>query len=296
MTMIRDWKPRHWISALAALLFVMALLAIIIGLLLTRPASIEVGAAGGNGASASGDLSPTADANTSESGEEPFSVDESDYPELDSAGYATMAVTNDPREAAASAAALLWSGDFGVGKIEFAEDFQAEAAERTGHPDPSYMGPGELRTWIPVGEGSVLEAPERVFADPVETMATIAMPPVRPDGWWYAHADDATVGALISRNAKVLSKPITVLDADEVLKLDPTVSAEIGDEAQPSREGVTAHKFWVRVETSTFMGDEVAKSRNAAAMVVYCDPPEDGGLCGVGVLTKSYPDQWRNQY
>lgn len=297
MRKIRNWKVKQWATAVGALMFVVCIVWVMIGLALSRPDSNPVEstppAKSVDEPAVADSATPDSEASSDDEGNEP-----GEYPmaKLDSTGFAPMLVTDDPRQAAAAAATVLWSGRFDEGYIEFAEDFRTEALTRIGMPDPSYGGPGDIKTTVPPGNWSnQIIPPDPIAGDPLKAMVNTQYLPARSDGWWFMLGDQPSVESLVARGAVVTSKAIAVYDDEQVLELDSGVPTEIEEAWTPVRDGVTAHKFWVRVETEIDMGGQVAKSRNTAAFVVYCDPPAEGGICGVGLLTRSYPGQWQHQ-
>lgn len=216
---------------------------------------------------------------------------------FDDSGMVEMVVTTNPEEAALSAARVLWSAD--AGKQPFHEDFLREALTRVMHPSPDYVGAeGVLRGTIDRSKSN-LGHTEWVTGDLVETaISNAAEKNWNPDGgWWWELGDEKRYNALTGHGITYSSHPIESITGDAAEELGLPTELEETFEAD-SLPG-TYSKYWVRVESAVNSGGEsgtgVHLVRNATSLLIYCDAPEDGGICGVAGLTKSYPKQWQRQ-
>lgn len=216
---------------------------------------------------------------------------------FDNSGMVEMIVTTNPEEAALAAARVLWSAD--AAKQPFHEDFVREALTRVMHPSPDYVGAeGVLRGTIDRSKSN-LGHTEWVTGDLVETaIANADDANWNPDGgWWWELGEEARYNALTGHGIRYSSHPIEAVTGTEAEELGLPIELEEIFEAD-SLPG-TYSKYWVRVESSIDAGgesgSELHRVRNATSLLIYCDAPEDGGICGVAGLTKSYPKQWQRQ-
>lgn len=211
-------------------------------------------------------------------------------PVFDDEGLAIMPVTSDPREAAAGAAAVLWS--INTHNTKFAEDFRQVALTRVMQPSPDYVGAtGQIQTGIDPETGKL------AYLDPLKaTLQATATMSYRPDGWWWMLGDETSVAALRGRSAIVKSHALQVYDQDEMREYDNTVSTTFSSQADSTvkAEGATLGIYWVRTESELQVGETV-QQRFPAVFAIYCDPPEDGGICGVAGLMTDYPQAWQRQ-
>jgi hypothetical protein len=281
-------KSRRWVkvaSVAGAVLFAAIAVAVVVWLLFAPHPPAADPETSAPGTPAEQDDRPRSPADAADGG----------FPEtvLDEHGLAEMTVTTDPAEAAESAAAVLWSVD--TSRFDYAEDFRREAITRIMRPSPEYVGADDQIETTLDREKSNLGHTEWVRGDVVEaTLDGVQRETYSPEGgWWWALGDDRSFHAYQARNAVIISHPIEVLDAEQMEKFDPGVKRNIQDSWSIEKPGASIHRFWVRVETSTVTGDGSNKDRNPAAMVVYCDPPADGGICGVAVVTRDYPVAWQ---
>lgn len=241
----------------------------------------------------------SAGAESPELGEQETKVSESlwEPAPFDDTGMVEMVVTTNPEEAALSAARVLWSAD--AGKQPFHEDFLREALTRVMRPSPDYVGAeGVIRSTIDRSK-STLGHTEWVTGDLVETaISNAAEKNWNPDGgWWWELGDEKRYNALTGHGITYASHPIEAITGEAAEELGLPTELEETFEAD-SLPG-TYSKYWVRVESAVNSGGEsgtgVHLVRNATSLLIYCDAPEDGGICGVAALTKSYPEQWQRQ-
>jgi hypothetical protein len=211
-------------------------------------------------------------------------------PEYDGQGLAIMPVTQDPRAAAAGAAAVLWSVD--TSKIGFAEDFRKEALTRVMQPSPEYVGvTGQIHTGIDPVTGKA------AYLDPLTAaQQATAKLNYRPDGWWWMLGDENSMAGLRARNAIIKSQAQKVYDADEMQSFDGAVGTTFSGNAdtQIDKEGASLGIYWVRTDSELQVGETI-QQRFTAALAIYCDPPGEGGLCGVAALMTDYPQAWQRQ-
>lgn len=284
-------QSKRVLAIAGAALFVIALIAVTVAVLFFPSKSDAPETPDGPNANSS-DVSPDVEEHSAGGGAV-SGTPELDLPAIkfDENGIAEMQVTTDPRVAAASAARVLWSAD--TTKIEFGEDYVLNAIAEISQPSPDYIGAGD----------SVLNRPnesEETRYDTAESWARVPGVLVgkeyNPSGWWWQLADRSQFEQFGYRNAVLKSTPITVFNAEEV---DEFVGGAWWSSFPKSFEialkpGAKFESYWVRVETEiTSSAQEIARSRNPVALNIYCDPPEEGGICGVQSLTTKYPEVWQ---
>jgi len=283
----KKWKPR--LIAAGATGFVIAVVAVLIAVIVgpgetpnqgeTRPARDSSESAG-----------------SEKPGQESADADDTDgelapAPQLGDDGLVPMEVTTDPRVAAASAAQVLMSVD--TTKVEWVEDFRKESLARVMRPSPDYVGPGDGLQVKAFG-GDTYYGDELIDRAP-EMLATEKY---SPEGWWWLLGDTQSFGGFASYGATLTSRAIEVYDQEEMdvysggsywTKPSDQITVDIDPEA-------SFELYWVRVETSTDAGEGTTTQRYPVALAVYCDPPADGGVCGVTSLMTRYPDGWKTSY
>lgn len=218
---------------------------------------------------------------------------------FDESGMVEMLVTTNPEEAALSAARVLWSAD--AAKQPFHEDFLREALTRVMHPSADYVGPeGVIRTSIDRSKSN-LGHTEWVTGNLVDTAVddtnTLNWNPA--GGWWWELGEETRYNALTGHGITYTSHPIEAFNSEQAESEGLDVNTVIEENWEADALPGTYSKHWVRVESAIDSGGEagtgVHRVRNATSMLVYCDAPEDGGICGVAALTRSYPKQWQRQ-
>lgn len=239
-----------------------------------------------DGASASGD----GDAEEEDAVGDGFSF------KTDKNGMAVMPVTTDPREAAAGAAAVAFSIDFdSLSRDEFFD----EAIARMTHPAPEYVGPeGEITTYV---KSAPFSDPEFFSMDPADVLAqqvegwALADNPERYPWWRLAGGQSYDILATLPDNYW-LAHTEEVLSEEQVEQLDLSVVPKFykGMDLTPDTPGATLTQWWVLsdVENSMVGGTGVSTS-HPAYFSIWCDAPEDGGLCGVAfTLNTNFPATW----
>ncbi|RKQ84551.1 hypothetical protein U746_2784 [Mycolicibacterium mucogenicum 261Sha1.1M5] len=218
---------------------------------------------------------------------------------FDDSGMVEMAVTTNPEEAALSAARVLWSAD--AGKQPFHEDFVRESLTRVMRPSPDYVGPeGVIRSTID-RSNSNLGHTEWVAGDIVQAGIDAAgSEGWNPNGgWWWELGNEKRYNALTGHGITYTSHPIQALNDAQAAAEGYDVNTTIEETWEADSLPGTYSKYWVRVESAVNSGGEsgagVHLVRNATSLLIYCDALEDGGICGVAALTKSYPKQWQRQ-
>lgn len=218
---------------------------------------------------------------------------------FDDTGMVEMAVTTNPEEAALSAARVLWSAD--AGKQPFHEDFVRESLTRVMRPSPDYVGPeGVIRSTIDRSKSN-LGHTEWVAGDIVQAGIDAAgSEGWNPDGgWWWELGNEKRYNALTGHGITYTSHPIQAFNDAQAAAEGYDVNTTIEETWEADSLPGTYSKYWVRVESAVNSGGEsgagVHLVRNATSLLIYCDAPEDGGICGVAALTKSYPKQWQRQ-
>ena len=218
---------------------------------------------------------------------------------FDDSGMVEMAVTTNPEETALSAARVLWSAD--AGKQPFHEDFVRESLTRVMRPSPDYVGPeGVIRSTIDRSKSN-LGHTEWVAGDIVQAGIDAAgSEGWNPDGgWWWELGNEKRYNALTGHGITYTSHPIQAFNDAQAAAEGYDVNTTIEETWEADSLPGTYSKYWVRVESAVNSGGEsgagVPLVRNATSLLIYCDAPEDGGICGVAALTKSYPKQWQRQ-
>lgn len=285
---VSTWqKIIRWGAIVAVAGMALGAVAVIIGLLVS-PASDEAKKEPGSSSTAKGRGEPSKAPN-------PLVVDpggSTKKVQLDSSGLLPMVASKDPRVTAAAAAQVLWSVD--SSKVEFGEDFRSAALERVMHPTKDYVGVGNQ--WIvndPI-------AGKQYTGDEIAERApdTIRDLSYSPSGWWWRFGEDGEYDTLRVQKAVARSQAIAVYDAAQVDKLVNGASwTELSpnNEVNITKKGASFGLYWVRVETTITASGETGKVRNPTALAIYCDPPEEGGICGVSALVGGYPQAWQHQ-
>lgn len=219
--------------------------------------------------------------------------------DVDDNGMAIMPVTTDPREAAAGAAAVAFSVDFS--KLS-REEFLEAAISRMTHPSENYIGPeGQIHTLV---ESRPFEETQHHYFAPEEVLQ------LQMDSWslrdnpenfsWWTLANGATYN-----NFTLLpdhfwrAQPKTIVSEDEMREIEPLLlpSFPAGTDMEPDTTGATLSQWWVLsdVENSK-VGTAQATTLLPAHFAIWCDAPDDGGLCGVAyTLESSFPAVWPRQ-
>ncbi|MBS3182357.1 hypothetical protein [Leucobacter manosquensis] len=282
----KKWKPR--LVAAGAGGFAAAVVVVMIGIII-----------GPGDTAATNETRPSRDSSQSTDSDKPAPEQEAEEavqelaaaPTLGDDGFASMEVTTDPRVAAASAAQVLMSAD--TKKIEWVEDFRKESLSRVMRPSSDYVGPGDGLQVKAFG-GDTYYGDELIDRAP-EMLATEKY---SPDGWWWLLGDTQSFGGFASYGASLTSRAIEVYDQEEMeeysggsywTKPSDQITVDIDPEA-------SFELYWVRVETATDAGEGATTQRYPVALAVYCDPPADGGVCGVTSLMTRYPDGWKTSY
>lgn len=210
-------------------------------------------------------------------------------PRFDGSGLVEMAVTSDPRVAAASAAQVLSSVD--TTKMQWVDDFRSEVLTRVMVPSEDFVGAGDgIKTHEVSGnvmtyDDAIREMPERL-AD-VE---------YSPTGFWWMLGDTREFRSLTSYGAIVEATPIEVYDQAEMVELTNGASwTKPADYIEVEiAEDASYGLYWVRLETTTQSAHGEVVRRDPVALSIYCDPPSLGGVCAVEGLMTGYPASWQN--
>lgn len=279
----RRSRFKKFFTVVSIVFFALAIGLVTIGLLTTGAPKAEKSKESGEGNDAKS-------SSTSSSTESDSDSSQTDHPKIvfDSNGMAEMVVTTNPRTAAAAAAAVLWSVD--TTKVQFAEDFREKALTRIMKPSDKYVGvEGQIQTEKDPETG------ELVYGDPLGAMIrNTATLNYRPTGWWWMLGDQPSFEALRARSAVLKSEPYLVYDSAEIAEVSPKVKNQFTTQydLQIDKPGATFDMYWVRVEAQMNTG-EAFTQRFPTVLAIYCDPPSEGGICGVGALMISYPAAWQ---
>lgn len=247
------------------------------------------------------------DAATSESEGEaaPSTVTVGEYTfELDDNGMAIMPVTTDPAEAAAGAAAVAWNVD--TTKLSRQEFFDI-AIERMTNPSEKYRGPnGEIHTLF---TNYAFQEPERERGEPSVYMhdevklCGLTEHLVRPCLWWVL-ANYDTYENQQRMEAVWSGTPALIMSEDEMSEWNKeTLGYPIQEDVDltPDTPGASLTRLFVMSDVERFYGAGAAdfnteNERLGAAFRIWCDAPEDGGLCGVASFGRAgvMPSVWPN--
>ena len=285
---VKKW--RKGLAIAGAVGFVIAVIAVTIALLI-GPGPENPGNSGSSGRTADGESSPAPVHGQDEEASAETAAETAAAVKLDRGGFAVMEVTTDPRVAAASAAQVLMSAD--TSKIEWVEDFREEVLARVMRPSPDYVGAGagisvtDARGNTLTGDDLIEQAPEM-----------LAQMTYSPEGWWWLLGDARNFAGYQSYGAKLTSRAVEVYDQAEMAEYsggaswtEPSSMLTV-DVAPDAFFGL----YWVRVATTTTTGDGESTVRHPVALAIYCDPPANGGICGVAATMTKYPSGWKTSY
>jgi hypothetical protein len=219
---------------------------------------------------------------------------------IDSDGMVVMPVTTNPREAAAAAAAIMYSVD--MTKVKDVFDYREKAIARMAIPSPEYVGPGsqvQLYSGRPAGygiEGQYLSAYEAMMAVSEyyapESGKQRSNSFATGDDWVLSfpkiYSGMATVGT------RWVAQPVQVMNFDEMRVLNGGQGLFAFSEFRPyeydftydftpDEPGATFDEYWVQLSVDKYSqaGDVVTEVADIGVLI-WCDAPVKGGLCGVG--------------
>ncbi len=248
---------------------------------------------------ASGDAEgDSPDASTPESedsivvrGEYEFKVDEN--------GMVEMPVTTDPTEAAAAAAAIAFSVDFS--KLT-RQEFVDTAIHRMTHPSEDYVGPeGEIHTFF---ETAPFQEPQREYWSSEQALQTVTdawLVRDNPDRytWWSLANGNTYDNFTLLPDHYWLAHPDRIIDEEQMAELDESLLPHFSDETdmEPDTPGATLTQWWVLSDVdNSKVGTAEQTSLHPAHFAIWCDAPEEGGLCGVAyTLDAEFPTVWPRQ-
>lgn len=279
---MKQWTRKRWFAVIGAGVFLIAVIAVVIGLIF-GPGTTEdpeTRAPRGDGAQTSELPSDEADAGAG--------LDVAS-PAFDDSGLVEMEVTTDPRVAAASAAQVLSSAD--TTKIQWVDDFRTEVLSRVMRPSPEYVGAGEgllvhqLNGETLTGDDLIEQAPTMLGGLEYS-----------PTGWWWMLGDGRNFPSFANYHAVIEAEAVEVYDSAEMdalvggaswTKPNDMTEVNIADDA-------SFGMYWVRLETTVRTDHGETIQRDPVALSIYCDPPSAGGVCGVASLMTRYPEAWQN--
>ena len=220
---------------------------------------------------------------------------------IDDTGMVEMPVTTDPREAAAGAAAVAFTVDFEQWEHE---GFLKEVIMRMTHPTEDYKGPeGEIHTmwydkmdWSDPGFAYEYRKPEEalwMMADKASAFNTESYQLY----WWMILSKQTIFEAQkMIPGQKWVGTPIELYDEEQMKELYPAAVREWNEKLDqtPDTPGATVTQWWGQVEVPQ-AGAETAQPQTKFPfmMGVWCDAPEDGGVCGVAyAFTSATPQGW----
>lgn len=222
--------------------------------------------------------------------------------ELDENGMAIMPVTSDPAEAAAGAAAVAWNVD--TTKLSRQEFFDT-AIERMTNPSEKYRGPnGEIHTLF---TNYGFEEPERERGEPSIYMhkevkdCGLAEHMATPCVWW-TFANNTTYENQQRMEAVWSGVPALIMTEDEMREWnEKTLGYPVRDDVDlvPDTPGATLTRLFVLSDVERFYGAGAADFNTeneelGAAFRIWCDAPDDGGVCGVASFGRAggMPSVW----
>ncbi|WP_217132361.1 hypothetical protein [Leucobacter chinensis] len=215
--------------------------------------------------------------------------------EVDDRGLGVMPVTKDPAEAAVAAAQLAFTVN--LAKNTRTEFFD-EVIQRMTHPTPEYKGAeGEVHTMVVAQPFEKTQryywAPEKVLHEFVKGAGLQD----DPEAWWWILSNSTVYENLAwIPDLQITAKPLEVLSEEEMLELYPKAVPKIKDETDmtPDTPGATLSQWWVLLEVDGIQGESAApRYQYPAHFAIYCDAPEDGGVCGVAYsIVTDFPPEW----
>lgn len=297
-------KAFYIIVAAILVLAITGLIAnLVMGKMIERSITTDIKAPGESNSDTSAPFKPTSEpeseAGEEETDDEQASVGIDQYTfKIDNTGMLEMPVTTDPREAAAAAAALAFTVEF---DNYTHEEFMTEAMYRMTHPTESYKGPeGEIHTlwWEVFFEGRYEEyyAPEYALWKSAELGG--AFKDDKPSMlFWMFLAKRAIYNAQAQfPGHSWVGTPIQVLSTEEMRAIDPELVPQWRDyiDLTPKTPGATVSEWWVLVDVEgAAMQTAQPQTQFATMFGVWCDAPEDGGVCAVAYpFTGPTPDGW----
>jgi len=212
--------------------------------------------------------------------------------EVDGTGMAVMPVTTDPAEAAAGAAAV----KFNVDTTKYtAVEFVEEAAQRMTHPSDKYVGPD-----LSVETGMRQPFDVDTSEIGIYTSAKQCLQSTSEVCTLWPMLSNGNFDTYRSEGITVSGTPTLVLSESEMREWYPygafsTNDINVSSGSVPKTEGA-ALTWWVVVsDVQDRLVDENASQEIASVIGIWCDPPAEGGLCGVasnsvfGKMPESWP-------
>lgn len=220
---------------------------------------------------------------------------------FDDIGMVEMPVTTNPREAAAGAVQVMLSAQ--PTKIPFLEDFRDEALTRVMYPSPDFVGPKDYfrfkgQNFTTEYDFTGAETQEQMYESHRERQYRLDKP--NGKSWWFLN-HESSWQSYASWDMEIVSEPTEVLNEAETRELVSdaawfeTALEEAEDVNLP--DGATFENYWVRVETAVKEvgpnGEVMTLTRYPAGVSIYCDPPTEGGLCGMVSTLTRFPSEWK---
>lgn len=218
--------------------------------------------------------------------------------EFNDAGIIPMVKTDDPRVAAAAIARTMMSVD--SSKVTDADDFRLAVLDEVMHPTAGYVGLGDQ--WI-VHDTYPRQQDRSIGAETVESYNRFyrELKNYSPTGeiWWRLAISSEFRNL---QGAKLESEPVVVMDRDEMLEYEGEEKhwLDLAGEIQ-LKDGATLSSYWVQVDmraSGNGYDDDSHGSqalRYPVSLAIYCDPPEESGVCGLAAPTGSFPKSWQLQ-
>ncbi len=222
---------------------------------------------------------------------------------VDKDGYGVMPVTKDPVEAAAGAAAVMFTVD--GEKHKDREKWVSEIAKRISWPSPDYVGGvGSALNWNKQESSNKVNEsidPQLVFKEQDEIFYAQFPDYDDPTGYnAWVFAMPYLFDMLGWTGSKITAVPVEVINEDELRIMDESqlVFIRKGLDTKPTKEGATVANYWVRVKLVQERGKGAVDLEDTVpiGLQVYCDPPGEGGLCGImSHIPKVWPKQFNSK-
>lgn len=210
----------------------------------------------------------------------------------DEHGMVEAVATDDPKIAAAVAAATLFSVD---PTTISAERFLQTAVERITHPDRSYVGPnGEITT----GYAFMFGEEPKTWRDDPSVPLTVSFQHCRQKESssgcsWAELFNKGRFEQLQAARMTVRPTVVGMMSEEQMGRFSPESVPQVGHlpglDLRPKREGASLSAWWVLLKQSYRFADVEQVSYKRAFWYVWCDRKDEGGLCAVATTLLQPP-------
>lgn len=272
---------------------VVLLLLVVVAVLvmnLLRPAPVEPVAASVDDRADSAEVVESEPVTASDPGELRF----------DENGMVEFPTTTDPVEAGIAAGAAMLSVD--TSKVNFRNDFIALVADEVTTPYEGYVNmDGQLQN----GPTIAFSEEPPAYLTAVESIKNVAK--VGSVELWPLADTEIYERSLAPYETVWRATPLEAFLDAEVLEAYPDTDPELTEVVHPRRdysikkEGASIHHVFVRYEIEESsprqadLGIEPTKFRQGMSVLVYCGPPEEGGVCAAFGLGNT-PEDWESAW